>query len=128
TPFIDNGVIYAVDQPGQMRAVKLETGERLWASFKPVFDEDKDTAFTGGGSGTAFVVKNGGRFFLFNEKGTLQIAKLTPEGYEEVSSAKLVEPTGAVFGRKAVWAHPAFANKCIVVRNDDVIACFDLAK
>jgi hypothetical protein len=30
-------------------------------------------------------VKNGDRFFLFNEKGGLIIARLSPPGYEEVS-------------------------------------------
>ena len=36
-------------------------------------------------------------------------------------------PTGAAFGRKVVWSHPAFANKCIFVRNDKEVACFSLA-
>jgi hypothetical protein len=39
-------------------------------------------------------VKNGDRFFLFNEKGDLIIAKLSPRGYEEVSRAHLLAPTG----------------------------------
>ena len=27
TPFIENGIIYGVDQPGLLRAVELETGK-----------------------------------------------------------------------------------------------------
>jgi outer membrane protein assembly factor BamB len=83
--------------------------------------------YKGSGSGTAFVVKNGDHYFLFAETGDLVIAKLSPKEYTEVSRARLLDPTGAVFGRKVVWSHPAFANKCIFVRNDKEIACYSLA-
>src|SRR5262249_4472675 len=116
-----------VDQPGAFRAVRLTTGERLWATYKPVFGEEKDEDFRGGSSGTAFVTKNGDRYFLFNEVGELIIAKLTPKGYEEVSKAKLLEPTETVFGRKLVWSHPAYAERCAFLRNDKEIACVSLA-
>lgn len=129
TPFIENGVIYGVDQPGMFRAVELATGKRLWETFEPVFGEKKDEDFRDGASGTAFVVKNGDRFFLFNEVGELIIARLTPKGYEEVSKAKLVDPTTPAFGsRKVVWVHPAFADKCVFVRNDKEIVCYSLAE
>ena len=78
--------------------------------------------------GTAFAVRNGEHFYLFNESGHLIIAKLSPEKYEELGRAKLIEPTGEAFGRKVVWSHPAFADKKIFVRNDKEIAAFDLAK
>ena len=29
-------MIYGVDQPGMLRAVDLETGKKLWFTFKPV--------------------------------------------------------------------------------------------
>ena len=112
TPFIENGIIYAVDQPGMLRAIELDTGKHLWFSFKPVIGKQEEEDFKGAGSGTAFVVKNGDRFFLFAETGELIIAKLSPKEYEEVSRVKLLDPTGAAFGRKVVWSHPAFANKC----------------
>jgi hypothetical protein len=127
TPFIADGVIYGVDQPGQLRAVKLETGERLWSTFKPVIGEEKEEGFQGAGSGTAFVVKNGDRYFIFNEKGELIIARLSPGGYEEVDKAKLLEPSQVVFSRPVVWSHPAFAHQCVFVRNDKELACFSLA-
>jgi outer membrane protein assembly factor BamB len=128
TPFLDGGVVYGVDQPGIMRAVKLETGERLWGTFKPVIGKEEEEGYRGAGSGTAFVVKNGDRFFLFAETGDLIVANLTPKGYEEVSRAKLLEPSGAAFGRKVVWTHPAFADKCVFARNDKEIVCASLAE
>jgi outer membrane protein assembly factor BamB len=128
TPFVENGIVYGVDQPGMLRAIRLATGERLWYTFLPVIGQDEDENYRGAGSGTAFLVKNANRFFLFAETGDLIIAKLSPEKYEEVSRAKLLEPTGAAFGRKVVWSHPAFAGKCLFARNDKEIVCFSLAK
>ncbi|HJZ58768.1 MAG TPA: pyrrolo-quinoline quinone, partial [Gemmataceae bacterium] len=127
TPFVEKGVIYGVDQPGMLRACKLETGEWLWQTFKPVLGEEKDEDFKGGAAGTAFLVKNGERFFIFAETGDLIIAKLSPSGYEELSRAKLLAPIGAAFGRKVVWSHPAYANKCVFARNDKELICASLA-
>ncbi|MCE9568218.1 MAG: PQQ-binding-like beta-propeller repeat protein [Planctomycetes bacterium] len=128
TPFIDKGVIYGVDQPGMLRAVELETGKKLWFTFKPVIGKEEAEDFKGAGSGTAFLVKNGERYFLFTETGELAIAKLSPEKYEEIGRMKLLDATGAAFGRKVVWSHPAFADKCIFVRNDHEIICVSLAE
>ena len=79
-------------------------------------------------SGTAFIVKHGDRFWFFAETGHLVIGKMTPKGYEEVSRAKLLDQTGVAFGRPVVWSHPAFADKCVFVRNDKEIVCYSLAK
>jgi hypothetical protein len=64
---------------------------------------------------------------LFSETGHLIVAKLSPEKYEEVSRWKMLEPTGATFGRQYVWSHPAFAEKCVFARNDKEIVCVSLA-
>jgi outer membrane protein assembly factor BamB len=101
--------------------VKLATGERLWETLQPT------TGSRATSHGTAFLVKNGDRFFLLNEHGELIIAKLSAAGYEEISRTKLLEPTGTAFGRNVVWSHPAFANKCIFARNDKEIVCASLA-
>jgi len=77
--------------------------------------------------GNAFIVKNGNRFFLFNENGDLIIAKMSPAGYEEISRAHLLEPVNKDPGRPVVWSHPAFANRRIYARNDQEILCADLA-
>jgi hypothetical protein len=75
----------------------------------------------------------GERYFLFNEKGDLILARLTPKGYEQLDKAHLIDPTGQLAAgfssaRKIVWTHPAYANKCIYVRNDKEIAAFSLAE
>jgi outer membrane protein assembly factor BamB len=127
TPLIEGGVIYGVDQPGMLRAVELDTGKKLWFTHKPVVGYEEDEDYKGAGSGTAFLVKNGPRWFLFAETGELVIAELSPRGYKELSRAKLLDPTGTAFGRKVVWSHPAFAEKCVFARNDTELRCYSLA-
>jgi outer membrane protein assembly factor BamB len=128
TPIIDGDVIYGVDTPGPLRAVKLLTGERLWATMRPVTGKDDDPEERNKhNSATAFLTKNGDRYFIFGENGDLVIAKLSPEKYEEVSRAKLLEPTNEAWNRPVVWTHPAFANKCVYARNDKEVVCYSLA-
>jgi outer membrane protein assembly factor BamB len=122
TPFLEAGMIYGVDQPGELRGVDLETGKRLWQTYAPT------TTKKNASSGTAFLVKNGDRFILFGETGRLTFAKLTRDGYEEIDAANILEPTTKAFDRNVVWSHPAFANKCVFARNDKEIVCISLAK
>jgi outer membrane protein assembly factor BamB len=122
TPFAADGYVYGTDgDGGELRCVKAATGERLWETYAPVGGKKVKI-------GTAFIVRNGDRFFLLGDNGVLSIAKLKPEGYEEISKTKLLEPTGEAFGRTVLWSHPAFADKCIFARNDKEIICVSLAK
>ncbi len=123
TPFLEGGFIYGVCSYGQLRCLKAETGDRVWETLNAATPDDKEMRWA-----NAFIVKNGGRFFLFNEKGDLIIAKLTPSGYEEISRAHLLEPTNTMPGRPVVWSHPAFANRCLFARNDKEIICVDLTQ
>lgn len=122
TPFLEDGYIYGVCSYGQLRCLKAATGERVWETFK---------ATTAGEPirwANAFIVKNGNRFFLFNEGGDLIIAKLSPAGYEEISRAHLIDADNSAPGRNVVWSHPAFADRRVFARNDHEIICADLAK
>ena len=122
TPFLSEGYIYGVCSYGQLRCLKADTGQRVWETFK---------ATTSGEPvrwANAFIVKNGERYFLFNEKGDLIIAKLSPAGYEEISRAHILDPTNKDCGRPVVWSHPAFANRCVFARNDKELVCVDLSQ
>lgn len=127
TPWFEDGHIYGVCSYGQLRCLRSETGERVWETFKA-------TGATGENGGrndrwaNAFLVKHGDRFFIANEKGDLIIAKLSPQGCEEISRAHLLEPTGNAGARPVVWSHPAFANKHAYLRNDKELICVDLAE
>jgi outer membrane protein assembly factor BamB len=120
TPLLEGGYIYSPCSYGQFRCLKADTGERMWETFAP-------TAGKSMRWGNAFIVKNGVRCFLFSETGDLIIAKLTPEKYEEISRAHLLDPTNPDPGRLVVWSHPAFAHKSVYARNDKEIVCVSLA-
>jgi outer membrane protein assembly factor BamB len=121
TPFLTDGLIYGIGHEGELRAVKVETGERLWESLAAATNGKKAR------TATAFLVKNGDRYVLMNDAGDLILAKITPKGYEEISRANILKPTGEAFGRSVVWSHPAFANRCVFARNDKEIVCVSLA-
>ena len=124
TPFLEDGFMYAVDQPGALLGVDLKTGEHVWESFQSVTGQETARKVN---SGTAFLVKNGDRFFLASETGHLIIAKLSPKGYDEISRWKMLDPTSLAFDRDVVWSHPAFAGKCVFWRNDKELVCASLA-
>jgi outer membrane protein assembly factor BamB len=118
-PMAIGDVVYGMDQSGEMIAFKIDTGERLWETSKPIGRRPL-------GSGTAFLVRSGDLFYLFNELGELVVAKMNPQGYEEISREKIIEQTNNAFGREVVWCPPAFANGCIYVRNDEKLICVPL--
>lgn len=120
-PFLIDETIIGLDQNGFMYGIDLPTGERLWETSEPLHSERPL------GSGTALMVKNGDRFFLFNEHGELIIAKISREGYEEIDSMKVIEPTNVAFGRDVVWSAPAYANKSAFIRNDNQCIRLDLS-
>lgn len=122
TPFIEDGYIYGVCSFGQLRCLKLETGERVWETLAPTSRDGKPARWM-----TAFLVKHENRFFIYNETGDLIIARLSPRGYEEISRAHLLDPTNKAGGRDVHWCHPAFANRSVYVRNDREIVCVNLS-
>ena len=121
TAFIQNGHIYACGNGGRYGCARLTDGEKLWSTFAPA------TGQRPASWANVFTIKQGDRFFLANDLGELIIARLTPQGYEEVSRSKLIEPTHQVGRRLLVWSHPAFANRSIYLRNDRELRCYSLA-
>jgi outer membrane protein assembly factor BamB len=116
-----DNLLYGMDQSGDLCALDLVSGKRVWATPAPVSKRRT-------GNGTAFIVRQADRYWLFNENGELIIAKLSPEGYEEIDRAQVIKPTNTAFGRDVVWSMPAFANKKAFIRNDEEIICVDLEK
>jgi outer membrane protein assembly factor BamB len=123
TPVLKDGYVYGVCSYGELRCLKADTGERVWMSMKATGGQDKPVERWA----HAFLVPNGDRYFIFNEKGDLITARLTPRGYEEISRAHILEPTNTMAGRPVVWSHPAFAHRAAYVRNDREIVCVSLA-
>jgi len=118
TPYLVGNHIYGVCSYGQFRCLEQETGKRVWESFEPSGEARWSNVF---------LTPNKGRWFLFNEKGDLIIAKLSPEGYQEIDRAHIIEPNGSdIKQRPIVWTHPAYANGNCYVRNDSEIICVSL--
>ena len=95
TPYIKDGYIYGVCSYGQLRCLKEEDGSRVWEDLRATGDVKSPTERWA----NAFLTPQGDRFFLFNEKGDLIIAQLTPKGYEEIDRAHLIEPTNKAMQR-----------------------------
>ena len=121
TPLFLGDHIYGVDSYGELRCLDAKNGDRVWENL---------TATPKARWSTIHFVVNGDRQFLFNERGELIIAKLTPGGYNEISRAALIEPTEEQLRqRKGVcWSHPAYANKHVFARNDKELVCASLAE
>ncbi|MCA9195982.1 MAG: pyrrolo-quinoline quinone, partial [Planctomycetales bacterium] len=120
-PIRDGNTMYGFDQNGTLMAIDLPSGDRLWQTAEPLADRPP-------GSGTAFIVRQADRYWLFTENGDLIICKLSREGYQELDRTHVIKPSNVAFGRDVVWSMPAFANQRAYIRNDNEIICVQLAK
>jgi len=120
TPIIQGDYIYGVDSYGELRCLELQTGDRVWESLEAVPKARW---------ANIHMVRHEDKIWMFNERGELIICKLSPEGFREISRAKIIEPTrGQLSQRGGVcWSHPAYANKHVYVRNDRELLCIDLS-
>ena len=77
-------------------------------------------------------MRHGDGYFINNDRGELIIAKLSPEGYREVSRTNLIKPTTDSGNRRELgavnWSHPAYANRHLFARNDEEIISVSLEK
>ena len=124
TAVIRGDYLYGVDSYGQMRCLEIETGRRMWETMAVTREKQRWAA--------AFFVRHGDRYFINNDRGELIIAKLSPEGFQELDRTQLIEPTSPTVRRRDLgavhWSHPAYANRHILVRNDREILRASLAK
>ncbi len=120
TPLFLGDHIYGVDSYGELRCLTSAAGERVW--------EDQTATPRARWSNIHFV-QNGDRVWMFNERGELIISRLSPAGFEELSRAHLIDPTRHQLSRRGgvCWAHPAFADRHVFIRNDEELVCASLA-
>ena len=123
SPVIAGDYIYGICSYGQLRCLRLATGERVWETQAVTREKARNAS--------AFMVRNGDRYFINNDRGELIIARLAPTGYSEISRAFLIRPTSPSGGRRELgavnWSHPAYAGKSVFARNDEEIVCASLA-
>ena len=131
TPVLQDGLVFGVCSYGQLRCLDGASGDRIWESLE-LIELDRWA--------TAFLVRNGNRYFANNDLGDLVIARFDAEGYHEIDRTRLIEPTSNSSWRRAAsgrprpgdrmvnWSHPAYANGHIVARNDREILSASLRK
>jgi outer membrane protein assembly factor BamB len=110
TPLCRGGYAYALDRHDGLKCVELRTGREKWGG---------QHVTPKGQNPHATLVWAGDRALILNAKGELILAELSPEGYREVSRAKVIGDT---------WAAPAFAGGCLFARNDREVVCVPLEK
>jgi outer membrane protein assembly factor BamB len=120
TPILEGDYVYGVDSYGQLRCLAADTGERLWES---------QAAVPKARWATIHMIRHDDKVWMFNERGELLITQLSPEGFEEISRTKLIEPTIDQLDQRGgvCWSHPAFADRHVFARNDHELVCASLA-
>ena len=117
TPVFNGDHIYGICSYGQFRCIKAADGERVWESQEVTREKARWA--------TAFIVRNGARNFINNDRGELIIADLQPDGWHEFSRTALITPDNRRGGRRELgavnWVHPAYANRHIITRNEQEI-------
>jgi len=120
SPALKDGLIYGVGFDGALICLEAGTGKQLWETYAANGGQKSDC-------GTTFLIPQGDRFVLFNDQGDLILANLSAKGYQEIDRAHIIEPAQAARGRKVVWSHPAFAQRCVFARNDKELVCISMA-
>lgn len=109
TPLVRDGHAYALDRHNGLKCIELKTGKVKWEGEQVTpAERNPHAALIWAGDGA----------MIFNAPGQLLLAKLSPDGYKEISKTTLFERT---------WSHPAFAERCVFVRNDKEILCVPLS-
>ena len=117
SPVMDGDYIYGICSYGQLRCLRMSNGEQVWETQKATVERTRNVS--------AFIIRNGDRYILHNDRGEMIFAHLDPTGYEEISRTKLIKPTAKAGARREFgavnWVHPAFANRHVIVRNDEEV-------
>jgi hypothetical protein len=109
--------LFSAKSSGELICVDAANGEEVWSSAKV-------TDLRNGAS--IHLTQNGDSVLLYTDKGELIRAQLTAEGYQEISRARVLEPTMPFGGRKVAWSPPAFANGHIFARSGKEFVCASL--
>ncbi|MCB1092815.1 MAG: PQQ-binding-like beta-propeller repeat protein, partial [Verrucomicrobiae bacterium] len=118
TALVGETVLYSPRMKGELVCLDTATGEEKWKADG--LTESKT------GASLHLTATGEGKAFLFSDEGVLIRARLSPEGYEELSRAKVIEPTSPFGGKMMAWTPPAYANGHGFFRNDREVVCVSL--
>ena len=118
TGLLQGDFLFSARSSGELVCLEAETGKEVWQT-------NTVTELKNGAS--IHLTPCGDGVFLFTDRGDLIHARLTRQGYREISRAHLLEPTSPYGDRKCAWSPPAYANRHVFVRNDAELVCASLA-
>ena len=113
-----DGVIYGFTKAnrGQWMAQDLESGETLWSESM-------------GKNASGSIASADGRLYCYGDKdGTLHLVEPSRDAMKVVGSLTLPEQTAIARKSGAIWAHPVVANQMVLIRDQDLIFAFDIAR
>jgi outer membrane protein assembly factor BamB len=110
--------VFSAKSSGELVCLEASTGKLVWQTTKV-------TDLKNGAS--IHLTANGDSVLLYTDRGELIRARLTAEGYKEISRVAVLEPTFPFGGRKVAWPPPGYANRHIFVRNSKELICASLA-
>jgi outer membrane protein assembly factor BamB len=110
--------LFSAKSSGELICLAASTGKQVWEATKV-------TDLKNGAS--IHLTANGDSVLLYTDRGELIRARLTAQGYQEISRAAVLEPTFPFGGRKVAWSPPAYANRHIFTRNGKELICASLA-
>lgn len=113
TGIFEDGFIYGCDATkGTLMCVNADDGLRVWETSIPTTQRDRPNEY-----GSAFLSKLGEHTLILSENGDFIVAKLSPDGYQEISRERVIEPDVEYHRRQVVWSYPAYADGRMFVRN-----------
>ena len=117
SPVLQGGHVYSARSSGELVCLDAATGQQIWGARTV-------TRLRNGSS--IHLTPCGDAMFLFSDAGDLIRARLTPQGYHEISRAHLLEPTTPFGAGKCAWTPPAYAHGHVYARNDEELVCASL--
>ena len=118
TALLKDGYVYSARISGELVCLEAATGNQIWQT---------NTVTSKGNGSCIHLTPNNGSILLFTDQGDLIRARLNATGYQEVSRVHLIDPTHPFNGRNVAWPPPAYANRHVLVRNDEELVCASLA-
>src|SRR5438094_8321284 len=118
TALLQGDYVYSARSNGELVCLEASSGKQVWGTTNV-------TELKTGAS--IHLTPNGDATFLFTDEGNLILARLTPDGYREISRVHLLEPTSVLGTRRFTWDPPVYANRCIFARNVAELVCALLA-
>jgi outer membrane protein assembly factor BamB len=111
TAILRDGHVYSARSNGELVCLDALTGRQLWTT-------DTLTDKRGGFGASIHLTPNGSSVLLYNDRGELIRAKLSPGGCTEISRALLLTPSYKFGGKNVNWSPPAWANGRVFARNE----------